>query len=684
MGATVVLLTSGTLWTVPTNCVVGTALTVECWGGGSGGSGGNSFSAGGGASAYASSTYIVTPNDISNGISFAIGSGSAGTTSSDPSAAGSTSWSINKNLVPNSIMAGAAIGGALPTGWLAELSSGLSVAVANLGIDAATGLTFIDLHFTGTASGADVPWVIYYPPGSSYLSGTIISVSPSTTYVQSGYFAIVAGSTSNLNGGDIGEIQFDTFDNNGNYVGGSYDGGAISLTSTLTQFSNSYEIPSSGVSYVDQYFQFNTAGAGAIDITIRIAGLQFEASSTPTYWQSTPGYTFAQGGGAPVGNSGGAGGSATSSVGSISTFSGGSGANTSGGGAGGGGSGGKLGAGSNGGSGSGGASDNGSGGAGGNFSSVSPGSPGGSNVEGGGGGGAIIISGTGGAAGAPGGGGGSGGTTGGAGAIGQIRISYIAQPYAIINVLSISVTASLQQVVNASSTTSIEPINAVAGAVQTNQTSSTNKILSLNLSSSITQFNLVTQTNQFFLLNAIGNISNPCNARPFFNLVSTVASGQIPRGAACTISFNLTISASLSLGQPAYPATATLNFLGLSSLVSVTFVRYLTAQVPVLPLQSMSLAFSQGGNVLSTNGPTLLALNIAAGFYNPGTLYSYTVSWSLSPTGPWTNFGGQTTDLSEIVNGLSPNTPYWFEVISINNNTQLQGAPQIIGPISTT
>ena len=64
-------------WSVPRPA--GTSILVETWGGGSGGSGtGSTNGGGGGGGAYASSNYIIDPNDVISGIAYSIGGGGAG------------------------------------------------------------------------------------------------------------------------------------------------------------------------------------------------------------------------------------------------------------------------------------------------------------------------------------------------------------------------------------------------------------------------------------------------------------------------------------------------------------------------------------------------------------------------------------------------------------------------------
>ena len=238
------------------------------------------------------------------------------------------------------------------------------------------------------------------------------------------YVAVVAGSLTNI-GAVL--LNWDTYTSGFGFLAQTGTT-SITVTGSLTRFTLTATNPAT-TAFVQPYIQFTYTTPVAIDVTFRIAGLQFEQAAAATFYKSAPGYTLALGGAAPIGTAGGVG-TATGCIGTIATFAGGSGAAFNAAGSGGGGSAGKAGAGAAGTTaGHGGTADNGSGGAGGAVKTTTPGNPGTSNVEGGGGGGALTtVLGIGGAGGAPGGGGGgsdftSGTRTGGTGGSGQIRLT---------------------------------------------------------------------------------------------------------------------------------------------------------------------------------------------------------------------------------------------------------------------
>lgn len=423
---TVVVLTStgsGT-WKVPADCPAGTPVTVECWGAGSGANGqtGTSYGAGGAGGAYAGSTYIVSPNDAASGISYVIGAGTAGLSGSNPAAGGNTTWSTNNlNLLPNSTNVGAVMPSTLPIGWYAYTGdTGLTISMVGFGI--VQGLPYIDIGVVGTVTGATGVTILLSGAGSYPNCATVAS----STYVCSTYTAIVGGNMTNVGGVSMQSSAY----TGTTWVASNYNAN-VSTTSTLTQNVSTAFTTAAATNFSSLYLLIYYSTGAAINVTLRIAAGQFELGSTATAFKGSPGYTLAQGGGGPVGNTGGIG-SAAASIGSIATFAGGSGAAYNASGSGGGGAGGHVGAGGTGTTaGVGGQGDGTTGGAGGAVKATTPGNTGVANVEGGGGGGGLkTVAGTGGVGGAPGGGGGGAAVatgTGGTGGRGQIRLTYTAQ-----------------------------------------------------------------------------------------------------------------------------------------------------------------------------------------------------------------------------------------------------------------
>ena len=411
-----VVLTSGTTWTVPPGVAAGSVITVETWGAGSGGNGrvASTFGAGGGGGGYAKSNYVVTPNDISAGITYAIGTGSAGTSGANSTAGGDTTFAVYTNLLHDNTNQNVALGTtAFPSNnWSfnfgANPNNGILATIVGYGIDGSTNLPYIDINFSGTTTVSDIT-TLYFD--------TSVTTTAGLNYVQSGYAAIVGGTSTNITG-----FYFTWIANNG----GSYlstQSTAFTPTTTLTRFTNSASMAATA-NNANLSFQFAFNIGNAINCTMRLAGVQFEQAASATFVKTTPGYTLAKGAAAATGTTGATGGQAASSIGTLLTYNGGNGANYSASGAGGGGAAGALGAGANGTT-AGGTGDNGSGGAGGAAGTTAH--AGTANALGGGGGGGLTAAGTAGAGGLPGGGGGGADIatgTGGAGANGQIKITY--------------------------------------------------------------------------------------------------------------------------------------------------------------------------------------------------------------------------------------------------------------------
>lgn len=419
---TQVVLTSGTNWTVPSNMVAGMTVSVEGWGAGGGGgarSSGAAFGSGGGGGQYVQSTYELTPNDITSGIPYVIGAGGGGGTGGDGVSGTNTTWSTNNlNLLTNSSMSGAVVAtNTIPTNW--TLNGTPLGTIVGTGI--INGLPYIDVNWNGTTASTHMDLGF----------DTFLVSTASTAYCGSAYVALIAGSLTNIT-----SVQMITDDwTSANAFIAAIITTTVTPTATLTRFSGTASTASNGLR-VTIGLQLNWTAGNAINLTLRVAGAQIEAGTTPSAFKSTPGYMVAPGGSRSNGVSGGAGGTGGIGNGTIKNAGGAGaawGSTTTG--AGGGGAGGKDGTGGIGTTTAGGQGDGAVGGLGGLDQTTNPGLPGTANTEGGGGGGSLSTVGApgdlGGAGGMPGGGGGActfesgtGPSTAGAGAAGQIRITY--------------------------------------------------------------------------------------------------------------------------------------------------------------------------------------------------------------------------------------------------------------------
>ncbi len=424
-----VLTTTGAgTWTVPGDCPAGTSVTVETWGAGSGGSGtGSTNGGGGGGGAYASSNYVVDPNDVASGVAYTIGVGGNGGTGVG-SLGGDTSFSTNNlNMLANgtgggsNINKGAVVGspGTIPDNWHTKANlNGLTRTIVGFGTDTASGFPYIDIRFNGTTNASsNIP---------IFFDGNIANTpaSASTQYTLSCYWYIVAGSAANITSF---AMQWDTYNTGATYL--TTQGGTVTApTGTQARVALTATTAATTMTELNTYVQINHASGQAIDITLRILGAQLEQAAAASFVKTCPGYTLAKGAAAPITTGGGVGGLTATSVGTAK-FAGGNGRAYNVSGSPGGGGAGKNGAGTTASTTTSGSGNAGSGGAGVAVSSGTA-NPGTANVEGGSGGGAVTgVGGTGGVGGAPGGGGGgsdgaSGTRTGGAGGRGQIRLTY--------------------------------------------------------------------------------------------------------------------------------------------------------------------------------------------------------------------------------------------------------------------
>lgn len=230
------------------------------------------------------------------------------------------------------------------------------------------------------------------------------------------------------------------------------------------------------------------------------------------------------------------------------------------------------------------------------------------------------------------------------------------------------------------------PLTAVGGLLQADIAMTTVNV-DITAVVALTQKDLANGTNSFFRLTATatGQIPVPAAVARTILSLSSVSAFQIPLAASATVAFNIRPTISMLFGQFPYPAAGAANLLTLFGFGTSEFVRYLTAQNSILRLIPVVSSFSQGGDVASAN-ITVLPFTSATSFgvaTNPGTLYSYILSWSTTPVGPWNTVGGITVDTSTLVTGLSPNTSYWLRVIPIDNNTNIQGLTNVVGPIVT-
>jgi hypothetical protein len=163
------------------------------------------------------------------------------------------------NYIRNPRAEGAVVGtpGTLPTFWSEGTANNTTRQVVGSGVDAATGLSYVDVRLTNTAPGA-----LAY---TLYLDTNVALAAIGDTFVSTCWIATVGGSSAGL------LLR---------YLANGGSGGATGTSATLTQYTVSMTATVAGV-FADPG-HIAILGSDAVDITLRIAGAQFERGLIPT------------------------------------------------------------------------------------------------------------------------------------------------------------------------------------------------------------------------------------------------------------------------------------------------------------------------------------------------------------------------------------------------------------------
>jgi hypothetical protein len=175
------------------------------------------------------------------------------------------------NSLRNNSGTGAAAGtpGTLPTNWTVVAAGGLTTNVVAVGTE--NGIPYTDIQIVGTTNSTQ--YVL------SPESLTQVVASNTQAWTCSGYVKQVAGSTTN--------ITNTRFTINGRTAAGSGIGGQTvalnhTLTSTLTRASGSFTMSDATVARVSMEYRLIFLSGVAVDITVRLGGLQLELGAFVT------------------------------------------------------------------------------------------------------------------------------------------------------------------------------------------------------------------------------------------------------------------------------------------------------------------------------------------------------------------------------------------------------------------
>jgi hypothetical protein len=173
------------------------------------------------------------------------------------------------NQIRNPRAEGAAAGtpGTSPTNWLIANNVGVTSSIIGTGTE--SGIPYVDVQFTGTASGAGVV-------GFNFESGTAITAATANNWSNSAYVRLVAGTLANITSAAVGMDE--------NTGAGAFvtTGSAIVTSPTAAGLATqrvSYSRTLSGggtVGAVLPWYRLNVTGAGAMNCTLRFGITQME------------------------------------------------------------------------------------------------------------------------------------------------------------------------------------------------------------------------------------------------------------------------------------------------------------------------------------------------------------------------------------------------------------------------
>jgi hypothetical protein len=157
-------------------------------------------------------------------------------------------------------------GGVMPTNW-ATVQGTLAVEVVGTGTS--TGLSYVDIKFSGTTSTTTA--AVYFD------TTTNIVAAPSQTWTGSYYAALIAGSSVGVNTFRAAFLEYD--DSSNLLTSGNTN---HTLTSSLVRYSGTRTLADAGTLRVRFGLGFTFANGATIDLTLRIAAPQLEQGAFPT------------------------------------------------------------------------------------------------------------------------------------------------------------------------------------------------------------------------------------------------------------------------------------------------------------------------------------------------------------------------------------------------------------------
>lgn len=178
--------------------------------------------------------------------------------------------SFNTNLAYNGQATGAVAGiagsgGELPTGW-GRTASGTTFSVVGVGTDE-NGVGYVEVRFQGTPTATTIE--------VRFSDTTNAPATLGQTFTASAHVALVGGSLTNISSGNVRIAERNS--------GGSQltsGGASFTPTSTFARYSYTRTTNQATVAYVVGIIRLNVTVGAAIDVTLRIGGVQLEQAAS--------------------------------------------------------------------------------------------------------------------------------------------------------------------------------------------------------------------------------------------------------------------------------------------------------------------------------------------------------------------------------------------------------------------
>ncbi|MFG1427601.1 hypothetical protein [Roseixanthobacter glucoisosaccharinicivorans] len=181
------------------------------------------------------------------------------------------------NLMPNSTMQGAVVGGAFPTGW-AQIATSNGITRSVVGLGTINGLPYVDMRWAGTATSTYVDMAM----------SPTIAAATGERYTTSVMLALVGGSLAGLTGLNI--VTYASPGNSDNATSGVI----ATLAGALQRFAVTRLLTLGGTTGLSPRLALAPSVGATIDITLRIAAPQLVRMDVPGNFIPTSGAAASQ------------------------------------------------------------------------------------------------------------------------------------------------------------------------------------------------------------------------------------------------------------------------------------------------------------------------------------------------------------------------------------------------------